>query len=126
MIEMMIATTVLVVALLSTMVSQMSAHSLLRTSQDTESALTDLQAAMERALSAPFDNLPTAGSEFAHGQSIARFEGTHLRNQRIVATYPGYVAGGAVPDPLPIVMTITWSDDKGRPRSLSLASMRTR
>ena len=46
------------------------------------------------------DLLPNAGSKYEHGVPIAAFEGLHLREQRIVATYPGYVTGGAVLDPL--------------------------
>jgi hypothetical protein len=72
------------------------------------------------------ENLPQAGSDFAHGQPVPFFEDLHLDQERIVATYPGYVPGGPVPEPLPVVLTITWRDFKGRPRTMQLASMRVR
>jgi hypothetical protein len=50
----------------------------------------------------------------------------HLRDQRIVATYPGYTLGGSVPDPLPIVMTTTWTDRRGVQRSAVLRGMKTK
>ena len=55
----------------------------------------------------------------------AEFDGLHLRDERLVVTYPGYTAGSA-PDPLPIVVTVSWSDFKGRARSLRLMSMKAR
>ena len=57
-------------------------------------------------------------------QPIARFEGLHLANQRLVATYPGYVPGQQVPDPLAIVVTMNWNDFEGRPRTMRLATMK--
>ena len=70
--------------------------------------------------------MPIAPSEFQAGVPNPRFANLHLRNESVTATYPGYVVGGAVPDPLQIVMTIQWNDYLDRPRTLSLATMRTR
>lgn len=117
---------ILVVALSAAISSQVVSHNLLRASRETNVAMGDLQGAMELALLQAPGALPIAGSEFAHGTAIARFNGLHLRNETITATYPGYVAGGAVPDPLQIVMTINWNDYLERPRTLSLATVRTR
>jgi hypothetical protein len=70
--------------------------------------------------------IPVAGSPFEAGQPIAAFEGLHLKDERIVATYPGYTAGLAVPDPLQIVLTATWTDFRGRPRNMRIACLKTR
>ncbi|MBL8860718.1 MAG: prepilin-type N-terminal cleavage/methylation domain-containing protein [Planctomycetes bacterium] len=124
-VELMIAITVLLVAVLGTFSSQLRARELIQTTRETAIATADLRAAMERILLRPIDQLPIAGSAFADDQPIAQFEGLHLTDQRIVADYPGYT-GGAVPDPLPIVLTMTWTDPRGRPRTETLRSMKTR
>jgi prepilin-type N-terminal cleavage/methylation domain-containing protein len=124
-VELMIAIVVLLVAVLGTFTSQLKARDLIRTSRETQIAMADLQSAMERILLRPVDQIPIATSLYAHDQSIAAYEDLHLPDQRIVATYPGYT-GGDVPDPLPIVLTMTWSDAQGRPRAETLRSMKTR
>jgi hypothetical protein len=88
--------------------------------------MTDLQSAMERMLLRPADELPIAGSLYQDDTAIAAFEGLHLANEQILVDYPGYVLGGPVPDPLPIVLRLNWTDTRGRPRFLVLRSMTTR
>lgn len=125
-IELMIAITVLTVAVLATFITQLSSHNLLRTSRETNMAVADAHAAMEALLLvSPMSSLPVAGSTYAAGQPIAAFNGLHLSNERVVVTYPNYVAGGVVPDPLEIVVEVRWSDFAGRSRRLRIASMRT-
>jgi prepilin-type N-terminal cleavage/methylation domain-containing protein len=124
-VELMIAITVLLVAVLGTFVSQLSSRDLIRTARETEVAMGDLEAAMERVLVFPPDQLPGPTGRFPDGSAIAEFEDLHLTNESIVVDYPGY-AGGAVPDPLSIVLTLTFNDFKGRQRVLRLASMKTR
>jgi len=124
-VEVMIATTVLMVAVLTTFVTAISSHDLVRGARDTNTGIADLQAAMEEVLLRSVDEIPVAGSPFAPNAPIAAFTNLHLRNETIVASYPGY-AGGAIPDPLPIVLTLSFRDGKGRPRTLKLASMKTR
>lgn len=125
-IELMIAITVLTVAVLSTFITQISAHNLMRTSRETNTATADVQAAMEQLLLLPMNTIPIAGSAYVPGQPVAAFTGLHLRDETIVPTYPNYAGGPTVPDPLQIVLTITWSDFAGRQRILRLASMKTR
>lgn len=125
-IEVMIAIIVLLVAVLSTYTAQISARNLMRTSRETNAATSDLQTAMDRALLVPADQLPIASSAFAENTKVAEFEGLHLNGESIVTTYPGYVAGDAIPDPLSIVMTLSWTDFRGRQRTLRLSSMKTR
>lgn len=126
MIELMMAVVILVVAIGAAMSAQVIGSNLLRTSRESNTAMNDLQGAMELAILQAPAALPIAGSEFADGVAIPRFNNLHLRNQTITATYPGYVAGAAIPDPLQVVMTVQWNDYLNRPRSLSLATMRTR
>ena len=124
-IELMLAITLLVVAMLAAVTSHVSSYNLLRTSSQTNAAMADLRGAMEEALLQPIDNLPLAGSLFANGQPIAKYAGKSFPTENVVATYPGY-AGGAVPDPLQIVLTITWNDYAGRPRTMTVATMKTK
>ncbi len=125
-IELMMAVVILVVSICAAISSQVIAHNLLRTSRESNAALSDLQGAMELAILQNPAALPLAGSEFESGVAIARFNNLHLRNETITTTYPGYVVGAAVPDPLQVVMTIRWNDYLERPRTLSLATMRAR
>lgn len=123
-VELMVAITVLLVAVLGTFVAQIASHDLLRQSRETNLASADLAAAMEELLVLPADQIPLAG-RFPPGQPIAAFEGLHLANERIVPAYPGFT-GPTPPDPLAIVLTLTFDDAKGRRRELRLASMKTR
>lgn len=123
-VELMLTITILVVVWGGAMSSQMAASDLVMTGRETGIASADLQSCMERVLSTPHSQIPIAGSEYEAGQPIELYEELHLGNQRIVATYPGYVPGTEVPDPLPIVLTITWNDFEGRPRTMWLSSMR--
>jgi prepilin-type N-terminal cleavage/methylation domain-containing protein len=124
-IELMIAIIVLLVAVLATFTSQLRSRELLQTARETGTATADLQSAMERILARPVDDIPIPTSAFADDQPIADYANLHLANEVVVADYPGY-AGGAVPDPLPIVLTVTWTDPRGRPRTKTLRSMKTR
>ena len=113
--------------MLAAVASHVSSYNLLRTSSETNAAMADLRGAMEEVLTlnVSLANLPLAGSPFENGQPVAKFANRSLANENIVATYPGYVAGVPVPDPLQIVLTITWNDFVGRPRTMSVATMKT-
>ena len=106
------------------MSSQMAASDLVMTGRETSIASADLQSCMERVLSMAHEAIPLVDSEFEDGQPIELFEDLHLEGQRIVATYPGYTLGQPVPDPLPIVLTMTWNDFDGRPRTMQLSTMK--
>lgn len=120
-IEVTIAVTVLLVAVLSTFLSQISANDLLRQARETNTASADLQATLERVLTRGVEQIPV---QFPPGAELATTPS--LRDQSIVASYPGYVAGTAVPDPLTIVLTATWTDHRGGARSLRLSTLKTR
>jgi len=125
-VELMIAISVLLITVAGAVSSEIASQRLLVTSTETSTAMTDLQACMEKLQLMAIEDIPIVGSEFEADQPVEAFEGLHLADQRIVASYPGYVVGQAVPDPLEIVLTLTWSDPQRRGRSLQLASMKTR
>lgn len=126
MVEVMVAIGVLLVAVVTAFASQLTSYRLMASSREDKTAVGDLAACMEELLLRTPDTLPVAGSEFEHGAPIAAYERLHLRDQRIVATYPGYTAGGAIPDPLTIVLTTTWRDTRGHARRLELRSLKVR
>lgn len=123
----MVAIGVLLVAIMSAFSSQLTSLELMRTSRETQAALADLQAAMESILTLPVDGIPQEDDPYPPGQSIAAFEDLHLTDERIVPSYPGYPGGAAVPpDPLTIVLRMNWTDYGGRPRTLTLSSMKAK
>ena len=93
---------------------------------DPEPILADIAASHPLGRSSQPAEIADPAGPFAEGQPIAAFTDLHLENQRIVPRYPNVVVAGVVPDPLEIVLTITFDDHSGRQRSLSLASLRTR
>ncbi len=126
MVEVMMALSVLLVAVLGAFSSQAASSNLIRISRETDLALADLQACMEQALTLTTDDLPIVGSLFEDGQPVALYEDLNLEGESIVATYPGYVAGLTIPDPLEIVLTLTWNDYGTRPRTVTLRSVKVR
>ncbi|MBI5433740.1 MAG: hypothetical protein HZA52_12990 [Planctomycetes bacterium] len=117
--------TVLMVAVMTTMASQLVALDLVKTVREQSAAMSDLQSAMDEIQREPPDALPIPTSLYADDQPIATFNARNLPNESVTPNYPDY-AGGAVPDPLEIVLTCAWTDWKGRPRTLQLASAVTR
>jgi type II secretory pathway pseudopilin PulG len=125
-IEIVIAFGVLLIAVMSALSSQITSMRLMTQSRETAVAMSDLQGCMERLLLVRADQIPIAGSDFEIDQPVDAYTDLHLTNEQIVPTYPGYVLGGTVPDPLPIVLTLTWNDPQGHARRLELSSMKTR
>ena len=126
MVELMVAIGVMLIAIIAAVSSQLTSAGLIRTSQETNTALVDLEACMEQLKTLIPGNIPVAGSPFEQGEPVAAFDGLHLQSEQIVPTYPGYTLGGPVPDPLTIVLDITWDDYQGRQRRLTLRSMKVR
>ena len=126
MVEVMLALSVLLVAVLGAFSSQAASSNLIRISRETDLALADLQACMEQALTLTTDDLPIVGSLFEDGQPVALYEDLNLEGESIVTTYPDYVVGQTIPDPLEIVLTLTWNDYGTRPRTVTLRSVKVR
>lgn len=126
MLELMVAIGVLLVATLSAFGSQLASMNLVTISRETDTAVTDAQACMESILTLQADQIPLASSPYADGQEISGY--SNLSNEILIATYPGFPTGSDdsadVPDPLEIVLTLSWDDHRGRPRSLTLASVK--
>jgi hypothetical protein len=122
MLELMIAVVLLTIGVLSAFYGQVSSLNLLRAAQERNTAMSDLEACMETILSEPLSTIP---GTFPGGVSVPAFDGLNLTAEQIVPTYPGF-AGGPVPEPLEILLTATWSDWRGRPQAIRLASVRTR
>jgi hypothetical protein len=81
---------------------------------------------MEEVMASPTpEDLPLVGSPFQAGQPVVAYEGLHLRDQRLVATYPNF-AGGLVPNSLQVCLTMTWLDANGNPRLQDLVTVVTR
>lgn len=124
-VELAVALTVLLTAVLAAIRTQLTSVDLIRTRHETALAAADLRTAMEGLLRLPPSSIPLPGGPYAPDQPIAQFEGLHLNGESVVPTYPGTTAGAPIPDPLPIVLTITWTDFAGRSRSMRLATLRT-
>ena len=124
--ELMLAVGLLLVAVLAALRTQTASMDLVQTTRETDTATSDLQAAMEQILLRSPDQIPIPGSLYAAGQPIAAYTDLHLRNERMVANYPNYGGGTTVPDPLQIQLTLTWTDFKGRARAMRIATTRTR
>lgn len=124
-VELAVALTVLLTAMLAAMRTQLTSVDLIRTRHETALAAADLRTSMEGLLRLPRASIPLPDGPYAPDQPIAEFEGLHLNGESIVPSYPGYTSGGPIPDPLPIVLTVTWTDFAGRSRTLRLATLRT-
>lgn len=126
MVEVMLAIVVLLVAATAAFSSQMTSMRLIKQSREQGIALADLQTCMEGVRIVPVDELPVAGSPYAHGQEVAAYNDLHLRNQRLVVNYQDYTLGGPIPDPLIVTLTMRWQDDRGADQTLQLHTVRTR
>lgn len=124
--ELMFALSILAVAIGAAFSGQVGSSKLLETSAETRIALQDLRTAMEDILASPTpEDLPLVGSPYQAGQPVQAYEGLHLRDQRLVATYPNYT-GGTVPDSLQVRLTMTWLDANGNARLQDLVTVVTR
>lgn len=120
--ELMIAVVLLTFGVLSAFLGQITSLNLLRAARERNTAMSDVEACMELILAEPLEDIP---GTYPDGAPVPFYNDLHLTNQRVVPTYPNF-AGGVVPEPLEIVLDITWVDWRGRPQATRLASVRTR
>jgi len=123
MLETLIAIAVLLVATAAAFGSQIASYGVINSSRNLSVAMTDLEVSMEQLLAESTDEMVV---QFPAGQPLAAFTGVHLREQLITPTYPGYAGIGTPPDPLDVVLTATWLDNRGRPQRLLLRTQATR
>ncbi len=122
-VELVMASAVLLVVSLAGYSAQVRSGSLIDTSQGRASAMADLETCMEDLLAESTVLIPDS---FPVGASIPEYEGLHLRDERITPAYPGYTGGGSIPDPLQVVLTATWTSGTGHMQSLRLATAKAR
>ena len=122
-IEIMLAASVMLIAVMAAFSSQVSSVNLLRASRESNTAMADLQTAMEEVLVRTIDNMPVVHPP---GQAIPAYTNLNLTNQTITPSYPTYAGVGPVPDPLEIILTMTWQDWRGRPMTAQLATVKAR
>jgi len=125
-VEIVMALGVLLVAVMGAFSSPATSSNLITVSNETDIAMVDLQACMEQLLTLSSDVIPIPGSDYEQGLPVAQYVDLNLQNESIVATYPGYVVGQPVPDPLEIQLTITWNDYGTRTRTDTLTSVKSR
>ena len=124
-VELVVALSIASIVILGVGLTQAAAVELNRSSDETNRAVSDIRTAMEELLSLPLDEVPDVGGPFAPGIPVPAFSDLHLDGERLVVTYPNF-AGGSVPDPLEVLVTVTWNDFAGRMRSISMATLMTR
>ncbi len=120
----MVAIVVLLIATSAAFMSQLISMRMVDQSRDIGVAISDLEAALDQVRTSPIGSLAVPGSAYEHGGNIAQYDDLHLRNQRIVVSYPEYVQGNELPDPLRIVLTATWTNNRGGQRTESLQTAR--
>ncbi len=125
-VEVMVAIVVLLIASSAAFMSQLTSMRMVNQSRDIAVAMSDLEACMDQIRLTPVDALAVDGSAFEHGESVDQFDDLHLRDQRIVVTYPGYVAGADLPEPLEVLVQATWTPARGGQVTQSLRSVRVR
>ena len=124
-VELVVALSIASVVILGVGLTQAAAVELNRSSDETNRAVADIRTAMEEILSLSVDEVPDVGGPYAPGIPVPAFSDLHLDGERLVVTYPNF-AGGPVPDPLEVLVTVTWNDFAGRMRSISMATLMTR
>jgi len=122
MLEVLLAMSVLLIAVVAAISSQITSMNLVRSTRESNTAMADLQTAMEELLVEDAEELPF---NFPPGTPLAPFTNLNLNGESIVPTYPGW-GGGPVTDSIQIVLTMTWNDWRGRPMQMRLATMRVR
>lgn len=123
-IEVMVAIVVLLIATSAAFMSQLTSMRMVDQSREIGVAMSDLEAAMDRVRTSSIDSLAVPGSTYEHDENIDQYDDLHLRGQRIVVSYPEYVVGDDLPNPLRIVLTATWTDRRGGTRRETLQTAR--
>ena len=124
-IELVLAASLLLIGVMAAFSSQLSSMNLSRASRESNTAMTDIQTAMDEVLLQPIDQIPTAGF-YPPNQPIAAYTNLNLNGETVTPSYPNYGGVGPVPDPLEIVLSMTWKDWRGRRMAIQLATVKAR
>lgn len=119
--ELMIAITVMLIGVAAAFGGQVGTQSVIRQSRETQLALTQLEAVGEAVIAQVPQQLPES-PDYGDGLVIDLPTEVPLRNLQLVCTYPDFVAGQEVPNPLEVLIAATWTDFEGRQRVLTLAT----
>ena len=122
-VELVIASGVLLVVSLAGYSAQIRSGSLIDSSQGRAIAMADLETCMEDILAESTGLIP---GTFPENTSVAAYNDFHLMNERITPSYPGLTGSGPVPDPLMVVLTATWISGSGHVQTLRLATAKAR
>ena len=110
-VEVMVAMTLLLVATSGTLLANVAARSLMRTSRETSAATLAAAAALDGALL-----VPPAEAVALHPAGTAMEVGDFgLRDLRVVPSYPGYVLGDEL---LRIELALSWTTFEGGMRTM--------
>ena len=120
-IEAAAATVVFVIVVLTLAYSATVSMKLMRSSSETDAAITDLALAMETLHTLPAPEIPV---QYPPDVALSAFEGLNLSDETIIPTYPGFVAGETPPDPLEIILEVQWTCPNGGQRRMRLASVK--
>ena len=121
-VELLIAATILIIALGGSFTSHLSARGLMRESRDTDLAVGALRSNMERLQLMTIADLTRPAGAVVSGQPIVPVNGLPL--DQMVMTYetPGWTLGDPTPGVLNVRLRLDWTSSNGNPRSLSLRS----
>lgn len=117
-VELLIAVTVLALALFAGLRSQTAAIELMREARETEVAIEVLREGMAQLMLEDNDELCDAGGSVAPGVALVTHDA--LPDQALTYTLPGYTEGHPVPDCLAMRLELQWTTSRGRTRTMTL------
>ena len=120
-VETIVAVAIIALGVTALMAQLEAAYKITSVNRETNKATAHLQAAMEKVIATPFNNIvnthPNGSSVYLDSMSNEDL----MAGEYITVTYVDENA-----DPLEITVTVYWTSFDGRARSRSLTTMRTR
>jgi hypothetical protein len=120
MLEVVVAGSILVVAVMGAMRNHISSQRLLQQSSETELAVETLSSTMAMLLEQPRNELADPSGAFGPNRALGGQP--VFQDQNLQYTTPGYQAGDPVPEILTLRLTLTWTTALGETRTLSLVN----
>lgn len=119
-VELLIAATILIIALGGSFTSHLSARGLLRESRDTDLAIAALRSNMERLRLMTVADLTQPAGDIVSGQPIAPVNGVPLEQMVLTYETPDWALGNAAPGVLNVRLRLDWTSSNGNARTMSL------